>query len=1709
MSVNPVQPATSQSNPAPAVKSNGSSRDYQALMGKAVLELRELKGKLNALEAAKQEPLALIGMGCRFPGGIDSPATFWAALGAGQDLITEIPANRWDIHHYYDADPAARGKMYIRHGGFLEQIETFDPHFFGLSPREALKLDPQQRLLLETSWEALENAGIAADQLAGSQTGVFVGICGTDYFQRLLAQGEEEIDAYVASGIAHSTASGRLSFLLGLQGPNLAVDTACSSSLVAVHLACQSLRNAECNLALVGGVNLLLSPEISINHSRARMLAPDGRCKAFDAAANGFIRSEGCGVVVLKRLSDAQAAGDPIWAVIRGSAVNQDGRTSGLTVPNGLSQQSVIRQALANSGVEAAQVRYVEAHGTGTALGDPIEVEALGALFGKVRSPEEPLIIGSVKTNFGHAEAAAGIAGLIKTALVLYHQEIPRHLHFHNPNPHIDWAHLPIHVPTVAQPWPVAEDAGAAGVAGVSSFGFSGTNAHVVLAAAPQPVAPVSTTADEPAERPWHLLTLTAKSEEALRALAQRYAATIAAHPDLVLADLCYTAATGRAHFSQRLSVPAATREQLRQTLAAFATGQTPTGLSHGVAPQRRAPKVAFLFTGQGAQYVNMGRELYESQPTFRATLDRCDALLREHLGESILAVIFGDQLAKGQDDKMSESSGHPVILSQTGYTQPTLFALEYALAELWQSWGIQPSVVMGHSVGEIAAACVADVFSLADGLKLIAARGRLMQALPQNGAMVAITTAADSTSSSTASSLETQITELIVPYADRVSIAALNSPHNIVIAGHQAAIDQVIAKFQAAKTCPEQSRRVVNLPVSHAFHSPLMEPMLAGFAAVARTITYHRPQVTFVSNLTGQVVTDEVTNPDYWVRHVRETVRFAAGVKTLQQQGIDAVIEIGPKPTLLGMGDWRLETGGSVTEWKSPITNHQSPITKLPSLRPNHSDWQQMLTSLGQIFVQGATIDWAGFEQGYPARRKVMLPTYPFQRQRYWVENPPKRAGGNRENVATSPVVDLLNRGNVQQLARYLQPDGAVTAEQLTLLTELIKHHQADLVQPVDQDLFYTLVWRPRALPEPQQPKPTAGGWLILADASGVGRRLANRLRMQGITALEAYTGATTTVDCAGVSTLNPAEPTAFADLLTQVAAAQIEVQHIVYLWGVDDDGQPLMTDATLMAAQTRNGGALLHLLQTLAEHDTREITVWTVTQGAVALSETDAPLTATGLAQAPLWGLGRAAALEQPTHWGGLIDLPNQPTAQDLDTLLALVNDAVGEDQIVVRAGKTWVARLVRTAQAAPSTLTCTADGTYWITGGLGALGLQTAQWLVQQGARHLVLTGRRGVATPAAQAGIAALEEAGAQVVVFAADVAVEDDVQRVLAQIKATLPPLRGIIHAAGLTGYQSLATLNVGTLTDLLRPKVQGAWLLHQLTQDVPLDFFVLYSSIAAVWGSKGQLHYGAANAFLDALAHSRRGAGLPALSVNWGPWQGGGMASDAALAQLRQMGVEGIPPAVALAALGTLLNAASTQTTVARMDWARFKPLYAAARTRRLFAELDEPHRASSATSTLAAEPATPTLVQTLAAAPVQSRFNRLTEHLQHEVAAILSWNEAQLPDPEAGFTELGMDSLMAVELRQRLATTLAADLPTTLVFEHPTIRQLSAHLGQHVLGWTANGAHEVAMTTDAAMATTMDAAVDSTAIAELSAAEFEDAVAQELAELQALLEAS
>ncbi len=944
----------------------------------AVLALEDMQRRLDQLERAQREPIAIIGMGCRFPGGADHPRAYWSLLREGRDAVTAIPAKRW-------SETLMRGDT-PWFGGFLDGIDLFDPAFFGISPREAASMDPQQRLVLMTGWEALEDAGIVPTRLSGSATGVFIGVTTSDYLQVSRSLGLDKVDFRTATGNALNAVPGRLAHILGLMGPSLAVDTACSSSLVAIHLAVESLRKQESDLALAGGVNVLLQADVFAIFSRWGMMAADGRCKTFDARADGFVRSEGCGLVVLKRLRDALADEDPILAVIRGSAVNHDGASSGFTVPRGPAQEAVIRRALADADLEPEAISYIEAHGTGTKLGDPIEISALSAVFGTPQTRPSPLIVGAVKPNIGHAEAAAGMAGLIKTVLAMQHGQIPPQLHFATPNPHIPWADLPLRIPQSLLPW---EPLDGLRRAGVSAFGFSGTNAHVVLEQAPAR-APAA-----PAPGPL-VIPLSARTPEALHLSADRLAAFLTQHPELSLADLAQTYSAGRSHWPQRLALLADDRADLQAQLAQ-------------VSVQRRAdrtPRIAFAFSGQGAQSAGMGADLYAREPVFRAAMDAC----ADRLDFPLREIMFG------QDAR----------LHQTRYTQPALFALEYALARLWQDWGVEPDIVLGHSVGEIAAACVVGSLRLEDALTLVEARGRLMTEHTAPGAMLAVWAAA----------------ETVAPLlGDDASLAAINSPQQVVLAGTAAGIASAAERLQAAGLHSQA------LQVSHAFHSPLMEPMLAPYAELLAGLPVEAPDRRFISTLSGELVTAELQRRAYWVDQVRQPVQYGRAVSSLRDLGCEIVLEIGPGNTLLALARQTWD-GEDAPVWIASLARGQGEALSLTQ-------------AVAELYSAGADLDWARCQRD--GRRINGLPTYPFERQRYWVTTSPHLAPLPAMHLPLSAHPLLGQRMELASLPETQVWQSEIRLDDLPYLTD----HQVDgaVVMPATGYLEMAASAAPEAL--------------------------------------------------------------------------------------------------------------------------------------------------------------------------------------------------------------------------------------------------------------------------------------------------------------------------------------------------------------------------------------------------------------------------------------------------------------------------------------------------------------------------------------------------------------------------------------------------------------------------------------------------------------------
>lgn len=2114
------------------MKSSETTPPDTNALRRALAAIQDLRTRLEAAERRGREPIAIVGVGCRLPGPALDPEAYWDMLSRGISAVTEVTPDRWTPDPGASIDDDQITGIYARHGAFVRDLRSFDARFFEISPREATTMDPQHRLLLEVSWEALENAAINPAGLHGERVGVFVGIAGSDYQYVRLQEGGGEGNPYVASAAATSIAAGRLSYFFGIHGPAISVDTACSSSLVSIHAAAQSLRLGECDMALAGGVAVALSPVAVRALCQARMLSPQGLCRTFDAEADGYVRGEGCGILVLKRLSTAVAAGDRILGVIRGSAVNQDGRSSGLTAPNGKAQEALLRATLQDAGIGADAIGYIEAHGTGTRLGDPIELRAIEAVFGAGMPAAPPLYVGSVKTNIGHLEAAAGVASVIKVLGTLQRGEIFPHLHFRTPNPAIDWQDGRVRVPTAAVPW---APGGAARVAGVSSFGYSGTNAHLLIEE-PPPVAPRADTVPDRC-----LLTLSARTPDALAASARRLDAHLAAHADR-LDDVCYSLAVGRASFQHRAAIVAGSIEEARDRLQELAAGNT-VRVPTRAATSEGKPRIAFLYTGQGAQYAGMGRQLFESTPVFRDALQQCDALLDPIDGRRLLAWLF-DESPEGAER-----------IHRTGYAQPALFCFEYALTRLWESWGIEPVAIAGHSVGEIAAACAAGAMPLADGLRLIGARARLMESLPGGGGMLAVRSALDA------------IAEDVANQGGAIGVAAINGPDDVVLSGPSVVLEELAMSFRARGLTASMLR------VSHAFHSPLMQPIVEEFRRVAASLSYAPPRRRLISNLTGTPLGPADLDANYWCRHLLEPVRFAASMETLHALKIDVFLEVGPHPVLLGMASRGRDTQRSA--W-------------VPSVRRGHHDRASVLAALGEIYLRGARYDARAV--ALPSEpRKVALPTYPFDRQRLWLDSPPRAARASsgvlrsattgevllqeEASVAAWPWLDehrvhgnacfpaagyvALARkafdaaggahGAVRTLAieqplmfepetaRLLQvvltPDGPAShrcavfvstdrhetgwqrlatcqvgserassdagdgatdvarrcTEAVDLASIYAEIEAAGVsygpvfrplrsltagegevvatmavptangqvlepalfdaavfqvvgaawmtsagdarggdtflpvgvdrveVRPLDGIRLLTCHARLRAIPK-------AGDTMIVADvrawsesgalvleADGVSARRAPRAAlaraMQGASGL-LYEVAWRTADPLPGGDLAGTRWLVFAD---PEGSGPSIVENIVRASG----GATCVLPASLAASTSfdritqaleaaRAGGVLRGVVMSWDAHPAGDVparahaladTALALVQCAAGELDAGRPplrviiatrgaagtdlVSADGLSGAPLWGLVRAARSERPdldlqlldvegqsvsvaaaviaahlaiddqVEWQSIhrdgvrrvprlvrrrdtdarerIEIPDAPyqletdvpgvldglrlspmptvlpgpgevqievsasglnfrdvlnalgaypgggplgsevagrvlavgpgttrvvpgdrvmaitarafcshvvtpetfvrripascTDEDAATIPAafltvehalrtvgrlaagerilihaaaggvgmaavrlarelgaevfatagsdtkrrilremgvahvmdsraltfadeirrvtagegidvvlnsLTGEAIDRGFSVLRAGGRFLeigkaewrdprdvearwpgiryvivdlTQVIREqphqigtmldhigealaaqrleplpkrlfgidqardafrfmAQAKhvgkvvichrPPPGRCRPDATYLVTGGAGALGLQMGRWLVDRGAKHVVLSGRSAPSSRALE-DIAELAGRGADVRFEALDVTRRDQVAAFLRAIPADRL-LRGVIHAAGRLDDGVVAEMTPSRLAAVMAPKVDGAWHLHDATSAGALDFFVLFSSSAGVFGSPGQANYAAANTFLDAIAHHRHSRGLAALAIDWGPWAASGMAArlDARdRTRLQSTGVRPLDPERAADALDEALGTRQPQLAGIDMDWPALAAALGTTGIPPVLSELVS--TAASSDEPRAGDPRADAESFDLSHLPAEERPGRLRAYIGEHLRVVLALATDAPVQPDDSFVELGMDSLTAVELRNRVQRGLGLQIPVAAVMTHGTL----ASLAEHILG--------------------------------------------------------
>ncbi|WIY01905.1 SDR family NAD(P)-dependent oxidoreductase [Amycolatopsis mongoliensis] len=1463
---------------------------------------KRLREQHDRLAAASREPIALVAMSCRFPGGVTSPDHLWDLLRDGTDAISSFPADRnWTADELAGSNTAE--------GGFLDNAGDFDPGFFGISPREALAMDPQQRLLLEVSWETFERAGLDRKALQASDTGVFIGCSNQAYGSTDLDGLPDEVRGHLLTGSAVSVASGRIAYTFGLEGPTVTVDTACSSSLVALHLAVQALRAGECSMALAGGVTVMATPAVFVEFTSQGGVSASGRCQSFADSADGTGWGEGAGVLLVERLSDARKNGHPVLAVLRGSAVNSDGASNGLTAPNGLSQQRVIRAALANAGLKPSEVDAVEAHGTGTTLGDPIEAQALLATYGRNR--EHPLRLGSIKSNIGHTQAAAGVAGVMKMVLALRHGELPRTLHVTEPSTQVDWTRGAVELLTEHTAWP---ETGAPRRAAVSSFGVGGTNAHVVLEAAPASVPEETDAPQGPAT--W---VLSARSAEALREQADLLRKHVT---DQRPSDVGRSLAT-RTAWEHRAAVVGETVEDLVRGLDALADATPSAEVVRGVA----APpgKTAFVFPGQGAQWAGMAVDLLD-EPVFAARLAECAAALAPHV-DWTLTDVLGDADA----------------LARVDVVQPASWAVMVSLAALWQSAGVKPGAVVGHSQGEIAAACVAGALSLEDGARVVALRSKLIgEVLAGKGGMASVALSLD---------------EITARLDDRISVAAVNGPGSVVLSGEPEALDELI------ETCVADGIRARRIPVDYASHSAHVEAIEDALLTALAPITPREAGIPLHSSVLGERVDTTTLDAGYWYRNLRRTVLFDTAVRGLAEAGFTTFVEVSAHPVLAAAVEETLE---------APVV--------VGSLRRGEGGLPRFLRSLAELWSRGAAVEWAGL---FPGARLVDLPTYPFQRERYWLTAVEKTAG-----AADDQFWSAVDSGDAEGLAASLDVDATALAD---VLPALAQWHKRRAEQSVVDSWRYRIAWRPSAPSEVD----LGGRWLVVAPSGYPAGDLIDGLAAHG------------------------AEPV----LVTVEPGGQLPELPTEGVTGV----------LSLLAFAEDGLYATIELVRAVTAP------LWLLTRGAVSTGRSDR---LTSPEQAQIWGMGRVVGLEHPDRWGGLVDLPETLDERALGRLARVLAEA-SEDQVAIRTAGVLVRRLV------PAPLGATrparewrTSGTALITGGTGALGAHVARWLAGAGAEHLVLTSRRGQDAEGATELREELTALGVEVTIAACDVADRDALAALLADVQP-----RTVVHAAGLGRSAALADTDRAEVAETLRAKVQGAVNLDALlTGD--LDAFVLFSSNAGVWGGGGQAAYAAANAALDALAQHRRDRGLTATSVAWGAWAGAGMTGEDSGEQLRRRGIRAMDPALALTVLGQALDADETFLSVADMDWARFAPAFTAARPRPLLDELPE---VRDALETAPVE-ADSSLAQQLSGLTEAARAEALLDLVRAETAAVLGYPGPGSVEPDRAFRDLGVDSLIALEVRNRLVAATGLKLPAVVLFDHPDPRRLAALLGHQLL---------------------------------------------------------
>ncbi|MFC5813206.1 SDR family NAD(P)-dependent oxidoreductase, partial [Streptomyces heilongjiangensis] len=1616
-------------------------------------ELHETRGRLREVEDSAREPLAIIGVGCRLPGGADTPQRLWELVAGGHDAIGQVPADRgWDV-----AYP----------GGFLPDVAGFDAAFFGISPREAAAMDPQQRLLLETAWEAFERAGIAPRSPASRRTGVFAGLVSQEYGPRL-DEASDDTGGHVLTGTTASVASGRIAYTFDFDGPAVTVDTACSSSLVALHLAAQALRRGDCDLALAGGVCVLPTPGTFLSFERQGGLAADGRCKAFGAGADGTGWSEGAVLLLVERLSDARRHGHRVLAVVRGTAVNQDGASNGLSAPSGPAQERVIRAALADAGLTPADIDAVEAHGTGTRLGDPIEAEALLAVYGRDRPADRPLWLGSLKSNIGHTQAAAGAAGVVKMLLAMRHGTLPPTLHASEPTPEVDWSDGTVRLLTESRPWP---ESGRPRRAGVSSFGISGTNAHVILeqapddgeaATAPEPSGPAPFAV--PPLLPW---PLTARSRAALRDRARTLRRHLEDTTDASAADVAWTLATTRAPLEHRAVALAPDRDGLLALLAGAADDAAPHGLVHGHHPAPGPARTVFVFPGQGSQWAGMAVDLLDASPVFARRMAACEAALAPYTDRRLTEVLRAPDVAD--------------LLTRVDVVQPVLWATMVSLAELWASCGVRPDAVLGHSQGEIAAAVVAGALSLDDGARVVALRARALLELT-GGGMLSVAEPADA------------VRARLAPWAGRLDIGAVNGPATVVVTGDATALDELAAH------CARDGVRARRVNVDYASHSPqvaALEDRITGLLAPVRP---HPARTAYYSSLVGGRLDTTGLDAGYWYRSLRHTVRFEEATRAALDDGHTLFVEISPHPVLVAA----VQDTAEAAEAAATVTGT---LRRGPGGRP-----ERFVEALAEAFAHGAPVDWTALLAGTGARR-VDLPTYPFQRARHWLDRPAPAAA---DDPATTALWEAVDRDDTPAVARQL---GVRPDDSLAGTVRALAAWRAAARGSAAADRFrYRVTWKPA--PAPEDARPT-GDWVLLVPGrTPTADWVADALLAHGADRVDRITVTTATerdelaallrrhASAAGVVSLlatdvrphpdQPGVPVGTATTLTAVQAL-LDAGGTGPLWcltrgavatGADGTaralstafpgatttgvGAPTSTDGTAPVGgtvpvggkvpvggsaradgTTSAGGSATHVGGTIPVDGTTSDGGTTPADGAARGDGTppvggtipaDGPALDVSPEQAQVWGLGRVVGLETPGVWGGLLDLPDRlddTTASALAAVLAAPGD---EQEWALRASGPRVRRLLRAPRPAAPAPRKRPRGTVLITGGTGALGGHVARRLARDGADHLVLTGRRGADAPGAADLAEELRALGARVTLAACDVADRDALAAVLDAIPAD-HPLTAVVHAAGVSSLDRLDTLTPADLAAAAAAKVTGARHLDALLDGRELDAFVLFSSGAAVWGGARQAAYAAANAHLDALAARRRARGLTATCVSWGSWAGGGMVDARTQRVFERIGVRAMDPDTAVSALLDAVAHDETALTVTDMDWRAFATGYRLSRHRTLLDDLPEAAPSAGEAAPDQQPTAATSLVEALSGLTDRDRDRRLLDLVRSSAAAALGHTDAAEVAADAAFRDLGLDSVTAVDLRNRLTAATGLRLPGTLAFDHPTPAAVAAEL--------------------------------------------------------------